>query len=205
MWFLCNADVHESIYDKEVDVVDWARNFLDEFLDNCIVTDSMPDKTTPRNPIWIPPALAIYKINCDATLAGRLVGVGIVIRDSEGFVMASSSQKIEVTLSPQVAEAVAIFRGIKLTIETSLTSCCIESGAEVVVGWINSKNPLCSKIGVVIDDIHVLLEQVHCGSINFVSRKANQVAHMLAKNGISFVENMFWLEEFLPCWFLYFD
>ncbi|KAK1568697.1 hypothetical protein Q3G72_027671 [Acer saccharum] len=38
-----------------------------------------------------------YKVNCDASfdMEGNMVGIGLVIRDSEGTVMASSSQSIE--------------------------------------------------------------------------------------------------------------
>ena len=161
----------------------------------------IPATSVSRNQIWIRPDPGIYKINCDAgiNVVGRLVGVGIVIHDSEGFVMASSSQKIEATFSPQVVEAVAIYRGLQLAIDIGLTPCKIKSDAEVIVGWINCKNYLCSEIGVVIDDIHLLLEQVRCVSVNFVPRKANQVAHVLAKNGFSFIEDTVWLEEFPPC------
>ena len=80
-----------------------------------------------------------------------------------------------------------------------LSPCRLESDAKVVVGWINSSKPLCSEIGSVIYDIRVLCNQVCCSSIEFVSRLANQVAHVLAKNSLSYVEDMFWLEEFPPC------
>ncbi|KAK3226506.1 hypothetical protein Dsin_006368 [Dipteronia sinensis] len=52
------------------------------------------DPITQKLVRWIPPIPGIYKMNTDAALdgAGMVVGVGIVIRDSEGFVMAASAQ-----------------------------------------------------------------------------------------------------------------
>ncbi|KAK2660384.1 hypothetical protein Ddye_006917 [Dipteronia dyeriana] len=158
----------------QVNVVDWAHVFLGDFISNGIVKGKLPDNSTLRNAIWIP-----------------LI--------QEGFIIASSSQKIGVTFSLQVAEAVAICRGIKMAIDTGLTPCNIESDVEVVVGWINNKTSFCYEIGVVIVDIHNLLEQVQCGFVNFVPRKANQVAHVLVKNNLSFVKDMFWLEVSPPC------
>ncbi|KAK3210787.1 hypothetical protein Dsin_015493 [Dipteronia sinensis] len=107
-----------------------------------------------------PPDLGKYKINCDAAIdvVGRLVGFRIVIRDSEGFVMASSSLRIEAISSPPVAEAFAISRGLQLAIDTGLLPCGIESDTEVVVDWVNGSELLCSEIGSVITDIHTLLE-----------------------------------------------
>ncbi|TXG56280.1 hypothetical protein EZV62_017593 [Acer yangbiense] len=83
----------------------------------------------------------------------------------------------------------------------------IESDAEVIVGWINSRKHLASEIGLYIDDIHGLLCQSRCVAVSFVPRLANQVAHMLARNGLSCVENMFWLEDSPPfvCSFLAVD
>ena len=152
-----------------------------------------------RNPIWIPPDPGCYKINCDAAInvAERLVGFGIVIRNSEGLVMASSSQKLEATFSPQVGEVESIHRG--LARDSGLVPCRIDSDAEVVVGWITSQVCLCSDVGSIISDICVLLKYMHCNSVNFDPRKANQIAHVLAKNGLSCVEDMFWLEDFPPC------
>ncbi|KAK3230415.1 hypothetical protein Dsin_002296 [Dipteronia sinensis] len=201
VWSLRNTAVHEPTGAREVDVVAWARGFLAEFHDGQLLKDSMPPTSSFRDQKWTPPNPGMYKINCDAAIgsADRLVGFGIVIRDSEGFVMASSSQRIEASFTPQVAEALAISRGLQLAIDTGLHPCRIASDAKIVVDWINSGEVLCSEIGNVIADISTLLENEHCVSINFVSRKVNQVAHVLAKNGLVCAEDLFWLEEFPSC------
>ena len=77
------------------------------------------------------PDLGSYKINSDAALdmVGHTVGVGVVIRNSDGLVMASNSQEIATTFSPQVAEAVAICRGLQLAVDSGLIPCMLESTA----------------------------------------------------------------------------
>ena len=118
---------------------------------------------------------------------------------AEGLVMAASSQKVAATFSPQVVEAVAIYRGLQLAVVSGLTPCMLESDAKVVIKWINDATPLCSEIGNVISDILVLQHLAQCVSIRIFHRKANHVAHVLVKNNISCVEDMFWLEKFPPC------
>ncbi|KAK3218291.1 hypothetical protein Dsin_012261 [Dipteronia sinensis] len=65
---------------------------------------------------WKPPSQGRYKINMDAAIdkVGNLVGIGIVIRDVQGFVVSASSQRISATYSPQVPEAIAIYQGLLL-------------------------------------------------------------------------------------------
>ncbi|KAK3228215.1 hypothetical protein Dsin_008077 [Dipteronia sinensis] len=83
--------------------------------------------------------------------------------------------------------------------DTGLYPCEVELDAKVVVNWINSQTLLCSDIGNVVSDIHHLLELAHFESIVFIPIKANQVAHGLAKNSLSCVEDLFWLEDFPSC------
>ncbi|KAK3220167.1 hypothetical protein Dsin_014137 [Dipteronia sinensis] len=67
-----------------------------------------------------------------------VVGVGLVIRDYQGMVMATSAQCICASYSPLLAEAVAVLRGITLAIETGLTPCVIETEALDVVKLIQT-------------------------------------------------------------------
>ncbi|KAK3227196.1 hypothetical protein Dsin_007058 [Dipteronia sinensis] len=57
-----------------------------------------------------PRHICFYKINTDAAVdrVREVIEIGIVIRDEAGLVMASSSQRITTTFTPQVAEAVAV-------------------------------------------------------------------------------------------------
>ena len=65
---------------------------------------------------WDPPCKGRYKLNCGAAIdkVWKVVGMCIMVRDYDGFVVAASSQRIQGIYSPQVAEAMAIFRGLVL-------------------------------------------------------------------------------------------
>ncbi|KAK1587052.1 hypothetical protein Q3G72_009083 [Acer saccharum] len=89
----------------------------------------------------------------------------MVIRDSEGFVMASSCQRVIATFDPQVAEAVAIQQGLLLSHDSGLGPVVMESDAQVVVGWIKDGSQFYSNVGMIIVDICELLRAMNCVSM----------------------------------------
>ncbi|KAK3224166.1 hypothetical protein Dsin_011191 [Dipteronia sinensis] len=116
-----------------------------------------------------------FKVNCDAAIdvsEGR-IGFGLVIRDSTGVVMASSSQVMAVYFNAQAAEAIAILRGIQFSKECGLYPCYIEYDAEVVVMWINESNHLDSMCGAILADIIFISTEMIDMSFNYVHRQAN--------------------------------
>ncbi|KAK2633818.1 hypothetical protein Ddye_028610 [Dipteronia dyeriana] len=155
IWSQRNAYVNDSVLLKDLDVVVWARGFLAEVHDGRVIKSRALISSSISSPVWVPPDPDLYKINCDAAIdvIGRLVGFGIVTCDSEGFVMASSSQKIEASFSPQIEEATTILRDLQLAWDTGLSPCRIDSDAEVIVNWINNSVVILSEVGSVIDDI----------------------------------------------------
>ncbi|XP_030959057.1 uncharacterized protein LOC115981006 [Quercus lobata] len=65
---------------------------------------------------WKPPGTGLFKINFDgAVFEDRaLVGLGIVIEDESGLIIAALSQKIPLPSSVEMVEALAVRRGNKL-------------------------------------------------------------------------------------------
>ncbi|KAK2635434.1 hypothetical protein Ddye_030226 [Dipteronia dyeriana] len=146
-------------------------------------------------PSWRPLDNGFFKINTDASIdasRGR-VGIGAIIRDHEGMVLASCAQVIQLNYSPVLAEAIAILKGLRFAVESGIWPCMIESDAQVVVSMINSDLLPLDEIGLVINDIVDLLRSLPQFKVCFISRKANMAVHCLAKLGLS-------LESDLFCW-----
>ncbi|KAL5860407.1 hypothetical protein ACOSQ4_001703 [Xanthoceras sorbifolium] len=69
-----------------------------------------------------PPNAGWFKINTDAgmdVLNGR-TRIGVIIRYSRGFVMASCVQDLDSLFSPLIVKAITILRDFKLAIKTGL-------------------------------------------------------------------------------------
>ncbi|KAK3218059.1 hypothetical protein Dsin_012029 [Dipteronia sinensis] len=98
------------------EVVSWAALYLSDFREanRRVLLLVARHQSSVGN--WQHPCLGRFKLNCNSAIdkLGRYVGVGIVIRDCDGYVVASSTQRIQATYNPQVAEAIAIYRDILL-------------------------------------------------------------------------------------------
>ncbi|KAK3195597.1 hypothetical protein Dsin_026907 [Dipteronia sinensis] len=103
-----------------------------------------------------------FFFSCLNSVREKCTGVGVVIRDHRGLVMASCSQQLDAIYSTQVAEAVALLRGIDFTMDTGLVPAMIESDG------LGKLDKFC-----------------------FVPRKANFVAHFLAKLALGLDEDLF--------------
>ena len=88
----------------------------------------------------MPLGAGFYKINFDGAIfesSGR-VGLGLVVRDAEGMVIAALSQNIQLPSSIDSIEALAARRAIILAQEISLTQVVVERDSLKVIATINS-------------------------------------------------------------------
>ncbi|KAK3188547.1 hypothetical protein Dsin_028108 [Dipteronia sinensis] len=203
VWFLRNAGLRGEQQWEVSEVVDWATTFLCEYKGSCSVVSvgQRPNRGRPAK--WCPPCPGFYKINCDAAIDSKTsrIGIGIVIRDANGFVMASSSQVFAAAFNAQIMEAMGILRAILFSIDCGMSPCVLESDAEVVVNWINKGSHFDSVCGGILSDISSLSVERGGLSFCFVPRQANEVAHCLAKNVLRSNHDLFWMEE-LPIFYV---
>ena len=123
--------------------------------------------------------------------------MGIVIRDELGVVKASSAQLVKATVSPLVAEAMAVLCGIHLALDSGLCPFQVETDSLSVVNLVIKGCPPLGDVGTVIGDILALLDTLPACSVIFAPRKANVVAHCLARLALSSDFDVFW-SDFVP-------
>ncbi|KAK3227318.1 hypothetical protein Dsin_007180 [Dipteronia sinensis] len=99
-------------------------------------------KASINGPGWSPPSVRKFKLNTDAAvdMVGGSVGIRILVRDSEGQVLASSAQKIVDGYPPQIAEAMASLCGLQFDCDVGLWPCEVDSDAQVVVKLVNGSD-----------------------------------------------------------------
>ncbi|TXG63243.1 hypothetical protein EZV62_010237 [Acer yangbiense] len=142
---------------------------------------------------WRPPEPEYYKINCDAAVNNNAgcIGLGIVIRDNGGFVLASCSLMLTAGFDATLAETMAIYRGLIFSRDCGLALCCLESDAAVVVKRISEGSHLDSVSGLILAEISTLITNLNVISVSHVPRLANNVAHGLAKFALKVDEDLF--------------
>ena len=107
--------------------------------------------------------------------------LGIVVRDSQGKVLASLVEKIRLPSSSNEVEALATVQAITLAMDLNLPSFIVEGDSKVVISALRNKEESFSSFGHLISSIKHGLVYCNCISFSHTRRSRNLVAHFLAK------------------------
>ncbi|KAL5808876.1 hypothetical protein ACOSQ3_029567 [Xanthoceras sorbifolium] len=121
-----------------------------------------------------------------------------MIRNECGLIMAAGSMRVHGFFCPQVAEALAIFHGLRFASEVGLFPLHVESDCLKVIKLLQDGLVPCCDLGLVIFDIFSLVRSSSVLSFSFVPRLANRVADVLAKMTFSVVFDLFWIDSCTP-------
>jgi hypothetical protein len=194
--------VHEGEFLNPNLVVRRARDDLDDFKrPNAIESDGLiqRDETLPFR--WKAPFVGMQKVNWDVavdTTTDRL-GMGFIVRDHEGFVLAARSRTKLRNLELVAVEALTAFYATEFSRDLNLRNIFLKGDALQVVNAVKSQGRNWSMYGHIIDDIREVLNCMQYWQIGHVSRVVNFVAHSLAKAGVKQVINQVWMEEISNC------
>lgn len=149
---------------------------------------------------WTPPFSGFYKLNVDAAgpIEGDKWGIGVVVRDYEGVVVGASSWQVVSLPDSEVAEALAMQKGLEFAKDMSFLNLIVESDALNVVSALNAHQQSSNYVGSIIRDCIGFKGSFR--SLNFlhIRREANQAAHYLAKYALKNLDCI-WVEETPPC------
>ncbi|KAK3211791.1 hypothetical protein Dsin_016497 [Dipteronia sinensis] len=201
IWFLRNSLVHKSSIPEYSDVVWWSRNFAAEYQATRFVKDKglMVSYKGPSR--WQAPTIGFYKVNCCAIsdLGRYRVGIGIVIRDGSGHVMASCCQFLEAAFDSHVAAIMAILRGILFSKDCGLNPCVVESDNTVAVERVLSNNFLNASFGTILCEIADQRSQLTGMKIITTYSCVNRAAARLAKLALETLTSTAWMEDYPVC------
>ncbi|KAL5761774.1 hypothetical protein ACOSP7_018038 [Xanthoceras sorbifolium] len=99
-----------------------------------------------------------------------LVGLGIILIDHSGSIMAANAQKLVAGYSVTIAEALAMLKGIQFALATSLLPTIVETDSLEVVSIINNPSVYFSEVGLIISDIMDLLGRCPSSKVLYVPR-----------------------------------
>nr|XP_023920414.1 uncharacterized protein LOC112031943 [Quercus suber] len=160
-----------------------AKLYISEF------QTKIPKEATkpPRGRIqWCPPQGETYKTNYNGavfTETGK-AGIGMVVRNAKGEVMADLAKKISHPGSVELLEALAARRDVKFTVELGFMDSEFEGDSEIVCKALGSADCSHSSIGQIVKDIMSMISSLRTYTFSHVRRQGNGVAHALAKRAI---------------------
>ncbi|KAK0574278.1 hypothetical protein LWI29_020929 [Acer saccharum] len=150
---------------------------------------------------WIPPDRGKFKMNCAVSVNSRSkrIGIGVIVKDSDGEVLACYSQRVEANMSNKEANLIAILKGLHFGVDCGLSPQVIELDDKDVIDWINSGSHVDSAFGAILMDINMLMEDMDGLVFQYVSKLANKAAQGLSDIAFNISEDTFWMEEFPIC------
>ncbi|XP_060969794.1 uncharacterized protein LOC115713245 [Cannabis sativa] len=160
--------------------------------------NSIKDSTgAAAHPKWLCPPLDKLKMNVDAAcdVSRNKIGVGIIIQNSSGQVVAANSKLLTGRYKPQEMEAKALILGIDCAALCNLSVNLLESDSLILVNSINSNSNAISSFGDLVLDIKNRLSYLSSVCVSHVKQDANQAAHGLAKDALELDDDCMWFEE----------
>lgn len=109
---------------------------------------------------WSPPPNRWQKVNVDATVdvENQMVGLGVVVRDSEGNYRAAAIKILKFSANVAMAEAAAMEWGLQVAEKASITSRIFKSNSLEVIDLINNKSSSLTEIRWMISEIQENLQ-----------------------------------------------
>ena len=110
------------------------------------------------NPLVATPP-SVYKINCNgATFQDSTsAGLGVVVLDSNGQVIAALSERFSLPPTVEVLEALACRKAVSFAIDLLIQDIVFKGDSEIIFKHLSSDQPSLVAFGHIVDDAHSLV------------------------------------------------
>ncbi|KAF8399913.1 hypothetical protein HHK36_015783 [Tetracentron sinense] len=172
--------------------------FASSFLQDYVEAQEKLEVSEIKHPVrWSSPMECCYKINVDSAtfLEAEASGIGIIIMNHKGEVMAAMSKRISIHYSAKVVEAMAAREGLNFARVLGFQHVLLEGDSIQVIKTSVSKELDLPVVGAVTEDVKVLMCHFKECTFSFVKRDGNKVTHSLAQYARNVTDFTGWLEE----------
>nr|POF03373.1 putative ribonuclease h protein [Quercus suber] len=172
-----------------------ARDALHDFQ---LASATSPNPPPVRSPTkWKPPPSAWVKSNFDGAvfMERAEAGLGSIIRNDCGLVMAASTQIIPLPTTVEMVEVLAARRALIFAKELGFDQVILEGDYEIAIKAMKSDDYSAAAFGHIVFDIKALSTQFRCVIFQHTRRQGNMVAHSLARSACNFPHFCTWMEE----------
>jgi ribonuclease HI len=124
------------------------------------------------------------------------MGIGVIIRDEKGGVIAAISKTREGLLEPTTGEAITLFFAMGLRRDIATQNVMFEGDAKQVMDAMNSTMSRWSRFGHLLEDTRHSLQRLSRCKCVYVNNEANEATHQPAKKAILNVNDRIWRVKF---------
>jgi ribonuclease HI len=199
IWLRRNKLIFEGVFSSPSEVVKASLAAVEEFQ---AVQGRKHSGGTMENQIpWRAPPIGWVMVNWDAATDRRRgrCGLGMVIRDHMGNLIAAKCTTKMGNLDPGAAEAIAALEATRFCQSLRLDQIRVVGDAKVVVEAVLSGERDWSTKGHIVDAIRNGLQTFSNWNMCYVRREENKIAHVLAKLATKQSMEQVWFEEPPTC------
>lgn len=121
-------------------------------------------------------------------------GLSAVIRDADGSVAAAGCWYMPILPDSDVAEAMALLKGLQFAKDLLFLNVQAESDSRNVITAIEDEFHVSTYLGTIVNECIKLSPSFNSISFAHVRRVANQAAHYLAKFALSSNSDFVWIQ-----------
>ena len=123
-------------------------------------------------------------------------GIGVVVRNSNGLVIASLAQQVPQSYKVVDIEALAAAWALELGLEICLDPIIVEGDSNVTMKALPIKTRSLASFDVLIQDAKIFSNCYSKLLYSHTKRDNNKVAHSLTRLAINFLDYIVWMEDF---------
>ena len=157
----------------------------------------MKSRRQQHRAYWLPPPPNYFKINYYRAVFAKVnkSGIGVVIWDNQGLVIASLVQQISQAYQAVEVEAMAASRTLKFGLEFGTHWAILEGDSEVVLKALENEESGLTAYGLLLKDSSLFSSSFSTLSDSHTKRDGNKATHSLARLAINFSDCTMWLED----------
>ncbi|KAL0012819.1 hypothetical protein SO802_007927 [Lithocarpus litseifolius] len=125
-------------------------------------------------------------------------GLGAIIRNDRGLVMAAFTQPISLPTSVEMVEVLTARGALCFAKDLGFNKIIVEGDSEVIIKALNNSGLPSSSLGLILKDIKVLSSSLGKVLFSHTRRQGNRVAHGLARMTCNFAHFLSWMEDVPP-------
>ena len=146
---------------------------------------------------WTPPDFPKYKVNTDVAVFSntKAVGIGVVVPDHEGAVIAALSKRLSLPLGPLEAEAKAVDEAVSFARDIGLQDIIFETGSTIINNALTGTTIASVSIDNIVTNILHKLQDFRRSELMHVRRQGNKPAHTLARHAEGIDKFVTWIEQ----------
>ena len=125
-------------------------------------------------------------------------GVGVIIRNADGQIIAFMVEKVPLPNSVAALEAVATVKALYFAAELGISSIVLEGDSEIVIKALVSEDTSFAVHGHLVEEAKLLSTSFIFCSFSHVKRQGNSAAHHLARHARHVSSQLVWMEDVPP-------